>query len=1454
MKKLKHIINWTVWSLLALYVLLIVLIHVPAVQSWIGRTVATAIGSKLGTEVSVGRVDMGFLNRLIIDDVTILDQRQTPMISARRMAVKMDLLPLLEGRVRISSAQLFGAQATFYRDSAGATPNYQFALDALSSDNDDNPSALDLRIGSLIIRRLSMSYDQKDAPETPGRLNPQHLRVNDVSAHVMLKALTRDTLNVNLKRISLREQSGLDLRQLSFKAEGNREATQLTDFSVLLPHSTLSIDTLRASYDADSLMQTLSYDLRQLRTTIDPSDLQSLLPPEIPTTHTLDMQATFSGTTRSVRIPAISISTTDDAFALRASGRYDNGEWNADIDRLHANASLIEEVGQTWTSMPEHIGRLGTVSLSAQANGHADGDLYAQGNITTDIGSMAIQGQLATQANRWSAHIDTDSLDLQRLTANSQLGLLATSLDLTSQAGVTTIKGEVPRIDVNNYSYSHLDFDGTYSADAIAGKLRIDDPNLQADVEGSYGKSLRMTGIISRIAPQALHLSDRWADASFATIVDADITATSLADIQGTVDLDDFLMTQNDSTLFHLDNLHLRSGYEDQQHYVRLSSDFGEVKLKGIFNWNTLPQSFMAILPQADDSPRNSGNNDFSLSMQLADSRWMQQLLGIDLDLDGALSIDADVNDADRRLDISAAIPSFSYGDNSFRNALLDLRTIGDSTQCNARVTRMSDKGKPLHLKLDAQVADNEIRSALTLSNDGSDGGTINAITHTYKNDDGQRETHIRLMPSAIHLRGAAWELEPCDIIYGDKRLMVDQFTLHHDDEHIIIDGMASTLQRDSLMLDLQGVDVQSVLDMVNFHAVSFGGKASGKAYVTHAFSSPQAWADITVDDFLFQQAPMGTLEVRADWNDDDGQIDLDGAIDDGADAQTIIDGFISPRRKEIDLGMRARGTSIGFVHGFTSSFLGSISGHCYGDIRLHGPLSHIDLAGDAAVTGQASFIPLGTTYNLEGDTVHLSEGTIAFRDFRVTDRDGHLATLNGALHHYNFKNITFDLVAQAENLLAYDFPQMDAGSTIGGTVWANGQAVMRGRPGEVVIDCDVTPAPSSVFIYNAANPDAISRQQFITWGTSTQTLASAEGEALSSTTAGQVNTVTPKDKNAENKSMASDLRLNLRINATTDATLRLLMDQHSGDYITLYGTGVLRASYYNKGPFQMFGTYAVERGTYSMTIQNIIKKNFQFQPGSSLVFGGDPLQAALNLKAMYTVNGVSLSDLGLGNSFTSNTIRVNCLMNILGTAGEPRVEFDLEMPTVNSEEEQMIRSIIASEQELNQQVVYLLGIGRFYTQGANNAASQTYGQTELAMQSLLSGTVSSQINTLLSQVIKNDDWNFGANISTGNEGWHNAEYEGLVSGRMLNNRLLINGQFGYRDNATQATPSFIGDFDIRYLLTPSGNLALKAYNQTNDRYFTHSSLNTQGVGIIMKKDFNGFRDLFSPRKKRTVK
>ena len=91
-----------------------------------------------------------------------------------------------------------------------------------------------------------------------------------------------------------------------------------------------------------------------------------------------------------------------------------------------------------------------------------------------------------------------------------------------------------------------------------------------------------------------------------------------------------------------------------------------------------------------------------------------------------------------------------------------------------------------------------------------------------------------------------------------------------------------------------------------------------------------------------------------------------------------------------------------------------------------------------------------------------------------------------------------------------------------------------------------------------------------------------------------------------------------------------------------------------------------------------------------------------------------------------------------------------------------------------------------------------------------------------------------------------------MLSGKLLSGRLLVDGQFGYRDNAN-ATTSFIGDFDLKYLLYPNGNLAINFYNKTNDRYFTRNSLTTQGFGLLLKKDFSSLYDLFGRKRKKAA-
>jgi hypothetical protein len=204
--------------------------------------------------------------------------------------------------------------------------------------------------------------------------------------------------------------------------------------------------------------------------------------------------------------------------------------------------------------------------------------------------------------------------------------------------------------------------------------------------------------------------------------------------------------------------------------------------------------------------------------------------------------------------------------------------------------------------------------------------------------------------------------------------------------------------------------------------------------------------------------------------------------------------------------------------------------------------------------------------------------------------------------------------------------------------------------------------------------------------------------------------------------------------------------------------------------------------------------------------------------------------------------------MNLTGKASAPVVSFDLDLPNSNEDEKQMVRSLISTNEEKNLQIIYLLGIGRFYTTEANRANTDQ-SQSSIAMKSLLSSTLSGQLNQVLSNAIHSNNWNFGTNLSTGEKGWSDMDVEGLLSGKLLNNRLLFNGNFGYRESQT-STSNFIGDFDLQWLITKNGSFSLKAYNATNDRYFTKSSLTTQGLGVILKKDFDSWWDLFKFKKR----
>ena len=1509
MKTLKHIVNWTVWSLLALYLFLLGVTRLPFCQDFIGSKIAQAVGERLGTYVSIGRVNIGLLNRLIIDDVSILDQQNKRMLNISRLSASIDLLPLYEGKIRISSAQLFGAHAYFYKKDSLSKPNFQFVLDSLASNDTTTHTPLDLRVNTFIVRHSSVTFDRQDVKTTPDVLNPQHLKVSDISAHILLKALTDDSLNLQIKRLAFKEHSGLTVNRLALSLQADKKQARLRSFVLEMPSSRLQIDSIDASYQWDEqglIESSLVYGGEIANSFVTPSDLRAFQNPLKNFQRRISLSTRFNGTWRHIDVPRLEIASEAGDINIAANGFVDDFQnktpaWRLRLNQFFLSEAVVDFLHKNFEAIPEEVTRLGSITLSGLFTGEHSGAMAAEGSVTTGIGSTDIN--LRKSANgQFEGTVTTPELDLNQLTGDDNFGKVIANLSvdgLLRPDGKPDVKvsGTVPQFDYKGYSFSNIDLDGQYSPLGYNGLIQIDDPNVKAVLEGAYlmgGKGqknqIRMSGTVDHLAPKAVGLSEQWGNAVFAGHLEADIAATSIKDAVGTLRLSQFSMTEEDHKQpYYLDNLLLTSEIQENRRNLSLVSDFAKAELQGDFELSTLPQSFINMigskLPTLPGLPPLSDNvrNNFIVRLQVFKTDWLQRLLKVDLNIAQTALLNMRVNDHSRTFSLDSHMPAFTYGGSVYTNGEIHLSSPADTLLCDVSVAQGAGNDR-LNLALQAKAIDNNLNTRLSW-NDGKTvhrmSGELNSITNLYQNLAQKPEAHVRVQPSHIILNDTVWNVEPSDILYSDNHLLIDHFNVHHQQQHITVDGCASKNPHDSLTVDLNEVEVSYILDLVKFDAVEFSGRATGKAVAKSLFDELNAHATLDVHNFKFERGRMGTLHALVFWNNTKQQIDINAQANDGPGVYTDIYGFVSPTHNTIALNIDAHQTYVDFMHNFTESFLSSITGHADGSLMLAGTLDEMNLTGQLAVEGEATVTALNTTYQLHRDTVVFVPDEIELRGLPLTDRYGHRATLSGGIHHQHLTNLTFDLFVNADNLLAYDFKDF-GDSNFYGTVFATGDVSIKGLPDEVTIDINVTPQANTVFVYNASSPDAIADQDFIQWRSGSNIVDSGQwtvnsgqwtvdsydysqgGNYQNGQNHQQGNHNYPlstvhyplpsSSSDDDDDDVPTDIRINFHINCTPASTLRLLMDANTNDYITLNGEGAIRATFYNKGSFNMFGTYTVDHGTYGVTIQNIIKKNFTFNPGGTIVFGGDPYLANLNLQAQHTVSGVSLSDLSIGNSFASNTIRVNCLMNITGQPESPQVDFDLEMPTVNADEQQMIRSVINGQQEMNQQVLYLLAVGRFYNRGQNNATTTQTDQTTLAMQSLLSGTLSAQINTLLNTVIKNDNWNFGANISTGNEGWHNAEYEGLISGRMLNNRLLLNGQFGYRDNATRATTSFIGDFDIQYLLFPNGNLSVKMYNMTNDRYFTKSSLNTQGLGLIMKKDFNGLSDLFATQKKKKKK
>jgi translocation and assembly module TamB len=133
--KAVKIIGWVCLSLIALLLLVIAAIQIPAVQNRIVQKTITELEQRFGTTVSLKHIAISFPKKIVLEELYIEDQSGDTLLYAGELSVDTDLYALFKRRMQLNDVSLDNWRIIISRPSDSETFNYDFIPAAFKTES-----------------------------------------------------------------------------------------------------------------------------------------------------------------------------------------------------------------------------------------------------------------------------------------------------------------------------------------------------------------------------------------------------------------------------------------------------------------------------------------------------------------------------------------------------------------------------------------------------------------------------------------------------------------------------------------------------------------------------------------------------------------------------------------------------------------------------------------------------------------------------------------------------------------------------------------------------------------------------------------------------------------------------------------------------------------------------------------------------------------------------------------------------------------------------------------------------------------------------------------------------------------------------------------------------------------------------------------------------------------------
>ena len=1439
------------------------------VQKTIIDNLSTELSAKSQGEVTVEGINFSFFSGLILENVSIKDPNGNLVASMDEFHLDVRWRKLFRKKVQIEHIILNKPIIHLTTNDKGET-NLQFLIDAFPKReiNIEIPDIL-VELKSLQISDGEFWFDNVDKQHIDG-FDPAHLKISDLNTHIAIDYATKDSLQAQLIHLSAKESNGFKINDINFNFGIGKRTTYIKPFELKLPSSSVLVDELSLTYD--SLQQVFDKDLLQKRVKITfnlnkaeiyGKDLKAL----VPQLKTFDQPFRANGKVsfynNNIKLHGFKAEYRKNTL-VKLNAEI-NGINNAEdtyiftnIQQISSKTQDIEELISDLTQkpfvLPQEVRNLGQFKFSGNIVGFFS-DIVAYGTLKTDAGKintdLKINYNIKKNDWKFNGKIATEDVNLSKILNKStdfndiHLDVIFDGQKLANTPLSGHVHGEISSFDYKQYEFDNIILDSKFSEENINAEIKYKDPsngNLDflVDIEKSKDATytMNLNGKIDTVCLAAMKLIDVFPNFKFSTNIQSQLKLKNINDIEGYFSLDSISL-YNDNIKMNPENIILFAENTEDGKRIMLDSDFATMDLEGKLDFNSLVNNIKYILSKeltnipALKTEKKEGGNHFNIHADIMPLSEYSYFFAQNMSIDDTTHINAFFDDQTDKIELNVYSNHIDLGKSSIDS--LDIHLHNFTERINLNVGAISQNWiDTTEIKVNTNIGDNNVNLNLWWENsvEKEISGEIKTKIDFNEVLNGENiNLDCHLLPSTMILADSLWNVREGSIHFSDNLLKVDSVRFDGPEQHLRIDGVSSKKREaDLIHVSLKRIDLKYLSEVLYMPDIKLLGIVSGDVLAGNVLKKPILNAKVSCKQFGLNEFALGdVIEATAKYNHEKEQIDLHGLVENATKDTSEVNGFVSIVRNEMLLDIDINKLQLGFIKPYLSSFANDLRATVTGKLYVGGPLEEIEIWGEGyAQDAMLSIDFLKSEFYFE-DTVKIHKDAFFLDNIELKDRYGNKGVVNGVIKHHLFRDFDYKIDIDVNNILAFNTTELDSPDFYG-RFFATGKAIVTGDMNSVNIDVIAKPEKNSYFAIPIDSYSSATDNQFITY----------------------VSPKREKDANEEKKkkrrkrileSVTSKLNVKLNVEATPDLEAQIIMDSHtSDDVIKARGTGNLQIEIDNNVNVKIYGNYKITEGEYNFSLQGALRKRFEVDKESSISFDGDPMtNCNMNINAKYQTTA-ALSDL-LESSVTSylnsNIVKVDCIANITGPLLQPLVKFDIQLPTAEEEVQRLVKAAINTEDMMSQQMVFLLLTGRFYNPSVTQNATYS-SQLASTAASFATATISSQLNYWLSQISNNV--NLGLNyIDNSDTDLDNRQFAVNISTHFLDNRLILNGNVGYRTQ--YGNEDFIGDFDLEYKLIKSGRLRLKAYNKTNDRLYS-SALYTQGLGIMYREDFDTWENL----------